>query len=361
MTSFSSSLITGFLVRLPTCRWHWMTGRRSKHCFSTLFRAAAIQSSPPSAVGELDWAVGWLGNGAPSLPSTAPSSSLRLLLFLGSAKATAGLFSPRISALVKAVEAELGELMLPLRMLRVRAWADSSGYMLSSILTEFSCEGLEEEEVEEWEVVEQDGEGSRPGTGTACLGVAEPNWSGDDGTPLRWTGLFKREEEAAGCCPPVATWALVAVEGDTRPSSGDGKESLPMACLGWIYRSALGDVLRGVRRRGSGGPISKHTWPMTSGVAALGESSRGRDSSSPFAVGFPFWCDDVLLPRPLLAALGEGTGLAALHRPPLRMTCCLLLEPFVPLLSSSSSLSTFSLILGADWGRMSLAVLVCSS
>lgn len=62
----------------------------------------------------------------------------------------------------------------PRRILRVQARADSSGYMPSRILMEFSWAGLVEEE-------EGLKAGSLPGTGTACLGVAEPNCSGEEG------------------------------------------------------------------------------------------------------------------------------------------------------------------------------------
>lgn len=104
------------------------------------------------------------------------------------------LFAPLVSVLVKAVEVELTVLKqdiwlsvdvggvppsdeqmlrptLPRRMLRVRPWAESSGYMVSRILMEFSCDGLEEDDGEEFSAVT----GKRPGTGTACFGVAEPN------------------------------------------------------------------------------------------------------------------------------------------------------------------------------------------
>lgn len=63
--------------------------------------------------------------------------------------------------------------IFPLRMLRVRALADNSGYMVSRILTEFSW-GPATAVCADAKV------GRRPGTGRACFGVAAQNCKGDD-------------------------------------------------------------------------------------------------------------------------------------------------------------------------------------
>lgn len=71
--------------------------------------------------------------------------------------------------------AALPRLTLPRRIFRVLAWAESSGYIVSSICIEFSCDAEGDEEF----IAD---EGSLPGTGSACLGVADPNCNGEEGT-----------------------------------------------------------------------------------------------------------------------------------------------------------------------------------
>lgn len=80
--------------------------------------------------------------------------------------------------------------MFPLRMLRVRALADNSGYMVSRILTEFSWGPA----TAVWADAKA---GSRPGTGRACFGVTAQNCKGDDNI-LSPAGAVDREGEAHG-------------------------------------------------------------------------------------------------------------------------------------------------------------------
>lgn len=48
-------------------------------------------------------------------------------------------------------------------------------------------------ETEACEVVAAGVDGCRQGTGTACLGVADPNCRGDEGRPLQGEGVAKGE------------------------------------------------------------------------------------------------------------------------------------------------------------------------
>ena len=52
--------------------------------------------------------------------------------------------------------------------------------------------------------------------------------------------------------------------GEANLSRGEGNKSFPIACLGLIGLPSFGGVLRGVRRGGSGGPMSQRSWPMAS-------------------------------------------------------------------------------------------------
>lgn len=84
----------------------------------------------------------------------------------------------------------LPRLTFPRKMLSVRAWADSSGYMESSICMEFSCfGGVELADVAAGDIEFSADTGCLQGTGTACFGVAEPNCSGEEGTLLQGEGV----------------------------------------------------------------------------------------------------------------------------------------------------------------------------
>lgn len=169
-------------------------------------------------------------------PARAPTGPGRPLRFAG---------GPRVSW------------MFPLRMLRVRARADSSGYMVSRIFTEFSGGAA----TAGWAGASG---GRRPGTGRACFGVAAQNCSGDDKTLFPagaddGDGEAHRGEQGLGSSGSgdVTGGAGGSDDGDVGQSGDSGEEGLELEMRGDARRDVLGGVaIRGASSGGSGGPTS---------------------------------------------------------------------------------------------------------
>lgn len=156
-------------------------------------------------------------------------------------------------------------------MLRVLARAESSGYMVSRILTEFSW-GMPGEELIAF-IAEG---GSLPGTGTACFGVAAQNCNGED-----WILLFLVMSDGDGvasnedlCSSPSDSGDIsggigVSRSGETKSSigEGEGKDDLLHVDMGGeIHFRNLGGVASSGGSSGRrGGPISVLTLLIESG------------------------------------------------------------------------------------------------
>ena len=147
--------------------------------------------------------------------------------------------------------------MFPLRMLRVRARADSSGYMVSRIFTEFSGGAA----TAGWAAASG---GRRPGTGRACFGVAAQNCRGDDKT-LSSAGADDGDGEAHGGEQgpgssgggDVTGGASGSDDGDIGQSGDRGEEGLELETRGDAGLDVRGGVaIRGASSGGSGGPTS---------------------------------------------------------------------------------------------------------
>lgn len=150
--------------------------------------------------------------------------------------------------------------MFPLRMLSVRALADSSGYMVSRILTEFSCGPAT--------AVWADAQGGRrPGTGRACFGVAAQNCKGDDNvlSPAAAAAVADGDGDAhSGEARPgpsgagdVTGGAATSHGGESWPTGEVGEEGLELEMSGDTGCELRGGVAtRGASSGGRGGPTS---------------------------------------------------------------------------------------------------------
>lgn len=147
--------------------------------------------------------------------------------------------------------------MFPLRMLRVRALADNSGYIVSRILTEFS-----------WGPATAAGAdakgGRRPGTGRACFGVAAQNCRGDDNILSLARAADGEGDVHGGEAHPGSSSKGDITGGTGRWHSGEiwppgevGEGELDVAIRGDTGCEVLGGVAtKGASSGGSGGPTS---------------------------------------------------------------------------------------------------------
>lgn len=139
----------------------------------------------------------------------------------------------------------------------MRALADSSGYMVSRILTEFSWGPA----TAVW--AEAQG-GSRPGTGRACFGVAAQNCKGEDNvlSPVGTAdgdGGVHRGETGPGSSSKgdVTGGAGISHNGESWLAGEVGEEGLALDIRGEMGREVLGGVaIKGASRGGRGGPTS---------------------------------------------------------------------------------------------------------
>lgn len=171
--------------------------------------------------------------------------------------------------------------MFPLRRLRVRALADNSGYMVSRIFTEFSCGPL----TAAWPGAQ---DGSRPGTGSACFGVAAQNCNGEDTILPLAVAVDGDGEGSSG----EACWSSsghgdntggpgTSHKGETRPAGEDLEDGLELGTRGDSVRDVLGGVaISGGSKGGNGGPTSCRILLRVSG-----EQLVGVDISVPAVVG----------------------------------------------------------------------------
>lgn len=161
--------------------------------------------------------------------------------------------------------------MFPLRMLRVRALADSSGYMVSRIFTEFSWGPAT--------AVCADAQGGRrPGTGSACFGVAAQNCRGDDNV-LSPAGAAEGDGDVhSGEARPgssgagdVTGGAATSHSGDSWPTGEVGEEGLELEMSGETGCELRGGVAtRGASRGGRGGPTSCRILLSASAAPSVG-------------------------------------------------------------------------------------------
>lgn len=139
----------------------------------------------------------------------------------------------------------------------MRALADNSGYMVSRILTEFSCGPV----TAVW--VDAQG-GSLPGTGRACFGVVAQNCKGDDNilSPAGRADGDIDVHEGEACAGSSSKGDImggtgISHDGESWTTGEVGEEGLELDIRGETGCEVLGGVaIKGASRGGKGGPTS---------------------------------------------------------------------------------------------------------